>query len=178
MAQKIPTWVWLLGALGVGYFVYTRISSASTLTASAGTSGASASSAGSSSGSGNLLTSGSSNTTFGTGVPLSSGQGVASSAAAGSGENQAINQAYELPGSSAPTAASNSAGALFWDSLLPISSLPSGWVDMPSGAQVPAADLPTATDEVNTFVQWGTDVYALGPQDANGNYPATLVAGG
>ncbi len=167
MAQKIPAWAWLLGAAGLGFLIWKITASAASAQPVA--------SAGAASAGGQLPSAAG---TFGTGVALSSGQGAAGSAAAGVGENQAINQMFELSGSSAPTAASNAAGATYWATLTPITSIGAGWIDMPSGAQVPAADLPTATDGLTTFVLWGTDVYALGAQDVNGNYPATLVAGG
>lgn len=83
-----------------------------------------------------------------------------------------------LPGSSAATAAQVSSAGTFWSSLTPTSPPSSGYINLPSGTQVAAANMiagNTAMDEAgNLYVLWGGQVYSLSGPDAQGNWPATL----
>lgn len=85
----------------------------------------------------------------------------------------------ELPGSAAPTTAALTAAGTFWDTLTPVNAIASGYVELPSGAEVPAAEFSaglTRTDAAgNYFIQWGGETYRIGDMDAQGNWPATLA---
>jgi hypothetical protein len=82
----------------------------------------------------------------------------------------------ELPSSMAPTGAEVSASGSFWSNLVPVASIPSGYINFPSGAQAAATLFPTRMDASgNYYVQWAGLVYLLGNQDGSGNWPAVSV---
>jgi hypothetical protein len=82
----------------------------------------------------------------------------------------------ELPATMAPTQPQIQASGSFWDNLLPVQGLSSGYVNFPSGAQAAAALFPMRMDaNGNYYVQWSGLVYVLGNQDSSGNWPAQAI---
>lgn len=78
-----------------------------------------------------------------------------------------------LPGTFAPTGSQAAAANSLWDTLQPVGSLDSGYINFPSGAQAAAALFPARMDEYGTYyVQWGGLTYALGSMDGLGNWSA------
>lgn len=68
--------------------------------------------------------------------------------------------------------------ANFWTSLTQGASMTTpGNAVLPSGQQVPIANLPIATDAYgNVFTNYGGSVFQLSPSNSDGNYPATVVS--
>lgn len=87
-----------------------------------------------------------------------------------------LNQVRELPGSGATTASQVGRSATLWSEMSYAPAPTSGYVNFPSGAQAAAALFQVKVDPAGRqIVQWAGRNYALGPQDAMGNYPAILV---
>lgn len=82
----------------------------------------------------------------------------------------------ELPGSGAVTAPQVAASGSFWDSLTPVQSIDSGYINFPTGSQAAATLFQTRMDDQgNYYVQWAGLTYLLGSQDSSGNWPAVPV---
>lgn len=86
-----------------------------------------------------------------------------------------------LPGSSAPVMSQLATAQSLWSSLTPTSPPSSGYINLPSGTQVPAAEFTAGNAAMdqngNVYVLWGGQIYALAFPDASGNWPATLYSG-
>jgi hypothetical protein len=83
----------------------------------------------------------------------------------------------ELPAGSAVNAGQVAASNSFWNSLQPVGSLSSGYINFPSGAQAAATLFDTRMDGTNGnfYVQWAGQTYLVGDPDSSGNYPAMLA---
>jgi len=81
----------------------------------------------------------------------------------------------------AVTGAQVSAANSFWATLQPVAAIDTGYITFPSGSQV-AASLMSAGNTAldangNYYVLWAGQVYQLGTQTSDGNWPAIPVTG-
>lgn len=85
----------------------------------------------------------------------------------------------ELPGAGAVTGAQVAAATSFWGSLTPVGAIDSGYINFPDGTQAAAATFGAGNTRMdglgNYYVQWAGQVFQIGSQDADGNWPATPV---
>jgi len=89
----------------------------------------------------------------------------------------AATQLPELPGAGALTSAQFTSANTYWDSLIPVMPLDSGYINFPSGSQAAATLFTTKMDAMgNYYVQWAGRTFVLGSQDAMGNWPAMAVS--
>lgn len=83
------------------------------------------------------------------------------------------------PSGQSVISAVGASGGADWSSLSPVAPIPEGNIDFPDGSQIPASQFTgglTAVDANNDYyILSGNQPYAIGTQDANGNWPATPV---
>lgn len=110
-------------------------------------------------------------------APSSTGGGLLTSPGIGLPIQAGTQSIPELPATMATTSDQLSSAGTFWDTLQPVQSLPSGYINFPSGAQAAAAIFQTRMDANGSYyVQWAGLTYVLGNQDSSGNWPAQAVA--